>query len=116
MNIRLKGSINNNILISKGLNKIKDEYINQNGLNAGDYLFFLNRDKREVLNQSNFSSKVSNVFKKIYNRAITIRHLRMSWASNLHNQNPSVKQINELAYKMAHSPEENLKYKKIINK
>ena len=102
--------------IPKDLNKILDEYINQNGLNAGDYLFFLNRDKREVLNQSNFSSKVSNVFKKIYNRAITIRHLRMSWASNLHNQNPSVKQINELAYKMAHSPEENLKYKKIINK
>ena len=38
----------------------------------------------------------------------------MSWASNLHNQNPSVKQINELAYMMAHSPEENLKYKKIM--
>lgn len=105
-----------NFDIPKDLNKILDEYISRNGLKVGDYLFFLNRDKREVLNQSNFSAKVSNVFKKIYSRAITIRHLRMSWASNLHNKNPSVKQINELAYMMAHSPEENLKYKKIINK
>ena len=90
-----------------------NEYISENQLNIDDYLFPLGRDKREVISQPNFSSKVSNVFKKIYNRAITIRHLRMSWASYLHKQNPSVKQINELANIMAHSPQENLKYKKL---
>ena len=99
--------------IPKDLDKIFNEYISENQLKINDYLFPLGRDKREIIRQSNFSSKVSNVFKKIYNRAITIRHLRMSWASNLHKQNPSVRQINELATTMAHSPEENLKYKKL---
>jgi len=99
--------------IPKDLNMIMNEYISEYQLNINDYLFPLGRDKREVIRQPNFSSKVSNVFKKIYNRAITIRHLRMSWASNLHKKNPSLKQINELANTMAHSPEENLKYKKL---
>jgi len=99
--------------IPKDLNQILNDYISSNQLQVGNSLFFLGRDKREVISQPNFSSKVSNVFKRIYNRAITIRHLRMSWASDLHKRNPSVKQINELAIAMAHSPEENLKYKKL---
>ena len=85
-----------------------------NDLKNDDYLFHLERDRREVIAESKFSNKISNLFKKIYNIPISIRFLRMSHISYLLNKNPSIKQMEILADYMAHSPDEQGKYKKIL--
>ena len=96
------------------LNNIIDEYTYSKGLINGDYLFSLARDKREAIVESNFSAKISNVFNKIYNIPISIRFIRISWVSDLLSQNPSIKQMEILADYMAHSPQEQQLYKKIL--
>lgn len=98
----------------KDLNNIIDEYIFSNGLKNNDYLFSLERDKREIISQPNFSKLISDVFKKIYDIPISIRFIRISWVSDLLNKNPTIKQMEKLADYMAHSPEEQGKYKKIL--
>jgi len=98
----------------KELNKIIDEYIINNGLKTGDYLFSLERDKREEISQPNFSRMISNVFFKVYNIRISLRFLRMSHISYLLNKNPTIKQKEILADYMAHSKEEQGKYNKIL--
>jgi len=96
------------------LNNIIDEYIYLKGLKNNDYLFSLDRDKREVISQPNFSKLISDVFKKIYNIPISLRFLRMSHITFLLNKNPTIKQMEILSNQMAHSPEEQGKYKKIL--
>ena len=98
----------------KDLNIIIDHHINEKRLRKGDYLFSLLRDKREVIKQSVFSKKISDVFYKVYGVPISVRYLRMSWATHFYMSNPSAKQIKEFTYKMAHSPDESIKYKKLI--
>lgn len=98
----------------KTLNIIIGEYINDNKLKNGDYLFSLLRDKREVIKQPVFSKKISEVFLKVYGVPISVRYLRMSWSTYFYMKNPSARQIKDFAYKMAHSPEESIKYKKLI--
>ena len=101
-------------IIDKDLNNIIDEYILLNGLKNNDNLLGLDRDKREVIAQPNFSKLISDIFKKIYNIPISIRFIRMSHTSYLLNKNPTIKQMEKLAYEMAHSPDEQQKYKKIL--
>ena len=98
------------------LNEIITQYIVINGLKPNDYLFHLQQSVKEVISESNFSTKVSTVFKKIYDVPISIRYIRMSWASALYARNPSVKEIKDITVKMAHSPDESSKYKKIFKK
>ena len=74
------------------------------------------RDKKEPIAEPNFSSKVTGVFQKVYGIPISMRFIRMSWATDLYASNPTAKQIKELASKMAHSPLESRLYNKIIKK
>ena len=97
----------------KELNEIINEYIISKGLKNGDYLFHLERNKKEVILQSNFSKLVSDVFFKIYNTPISIRFLRISWISDLMKTNPREFEKERLADYMAHSKEEQSKYNKI---
>ena len=94
------------------LNKIIEKYIFVNGLQNNDYLFSLLRNKKEVFDETNFSSKVGNVFKKVYNVPITIRILRISWSSYLHYQNLSVALLEMYTEMMTHSLHERSLYKK----
>jgi len=98
----------------KDLNSIIDHYINEKNLRNGDYLFSLLRNKREMIHESVFSKKISDVFYKIYGIPISVRYLRMSWATYFHKTNPTSKQLENLAYKMSHSMIESALYKKII--
>jgi hypothetical protein len=95
------------------LDSLIDNYIISNGLKNGDYLFSLDRSKKEIISQPNFSKLVSNIFFKVYNIPISIRYLRMSWTSDLLNKNPSVQQMEILANQMGHGLSEQQKYKKI---
>jgi hypothetical protein len=72
-------------------------YIESKKLNLGDYLFSLERDKRELISQPNFSSKISKVFAKIHGVEISNRYLRYSAATTATNQNLSKKERQELA-------------------
>lgn len=96
------------------LNNIIDEYIYLKGLKNNDYIFHLARDKREAIAEPNFSAKISNVFNKIYNIPISIRFIRMSHITYLLSKNPNIKQMEKLADYMAHSPDEQQRYKKIL--
>jgi hypothetical protein len=99
--------------IPDDLDSIISKYITINNLKVNDYLFSLQREKKEVISEGNFSKKISNVFYKVYNELISIRYLRMSWSSYIHSKNPSVIEIEKYAEKMAHSPSENILYKKV---
>ena len=85
-------------------------------LKNGDFLFSLLRDKKEAIAEPNFSAKVKEVFKKVYGIPISMRFIRMSWATDLYSSNPTAKQIKELASKMSHSVSESRLYNKIIKK
>lgn len=103
-------------IIDSDLDKIINRYINAKKLKNGDYLFSLERDKNEILSQPNFTNKIINVFKKIYNVPISVRFIRMSWASSLYNTNMSMKDIKDIAFKMSHSLNESRLYNKIFKK
>jgi len=100
--------------IPDDLNQVINKYISMKGLKPNEFLFGLDRDRREHINQGNFSKKISEVFKKVYGIPISLRFLRQSHISNLLKTNPTVKAMKELATAMAHSPEEQKLYNKII--
>ena len=95
------------------LNDIIDKYISEKNVKPGEYLFHLQRDHRETINGSLFSTKVSKVFKKLYGKPISVRFLRMSHVSHFLKQNRSLKDMKDFAYKMGHSTDEQQRYKKL---
>lgn len=101
-------------ILDTDLNNIIDEYILNNGLLNGDYLFNLKCNKNRVISQPNFSHLISDVFFKVYNIPICVRFIRMSHITYHLSKNPTIKQMEILAYQMAHSPQEQQLYKKII--
>jgi hypothetical protein len=100
--------------IPADLDEIINRYIHIRQLKHNDYLFSLLRNKQEYPGESNFSAKVSSIFKKVYGIPISIRFIRMSWVSHLMQTNPSTKLMKEMAYYMAHSTQEQSKYNKIL--
>lgn len=100
----------------KFLSDLIDEYLKERNIkaNAGQYLFPLQRDYREPIHSSIFSTNVSNVFKKAYGKPISVRYLRMSHVSHFLKGNPSVAAMKEHAKAMAHSVSEQMLYKKIV--
>lgn len=101
-------------ILDTDLNNIIDEYILNNDLSDGDYLFSLKCNKNKVISQPNFSHLISDVFFKVYNIPISLRFLRMSHITYHLSKNPTIKQMEILAYQMAHSTDEQQKYKKIL--
>jgi len=102
--------------IPNDLEDIINKYLNIKELKAGDIFIPLDRNKKEMINESNFSSKITNLFNNIYGIPIPVRFIRMSWASWLYAQNPSVKFIKEITNMMSHSVDESRKYNKLFNK
>ena len=95
------------------LTNILNDYILKSKLLNNDFLFSLKSNKNKVISQSNYSHLISNVFKKVYNIPISIRYLRMSHITYHLLKNPSIKEMELLAYKMGHSQTEQGLYKKI---
>ncbi len=81
------------------LNKIITQYIVLDKLKPNDDLFHLQRSVKEIISEPDFSSKVSNVFKKVYDIPISVRYIRMSWASALFAKNPTVREIKDITTK-----------------
>jgi len=100
--------------ISINLKNIINKYINIKDLKDGDLLF--KTDDNKIISEGNFSVKISNILKKVYDVPICIRYLRISWVSNLYKTNPTGQEIKNLAYSMSHSTEEARRYNKIFKK
>jgi hypothetical protein len=98
------------INVPDDLKQILEMYIVTKHLNIGDYLFHLLRDKRELIAQPNFSTKISNVFRKIYGVEISNRFLRYSKATD--TATLSKKEHKQLATDMGHSISQSLSYRK----
>jgi len=98
------------INVPDDLKQILEMYIVTKHLNIGDYLFHLLRDKRELISQPNFSTKISNVFRKIYGVEISNRFLRYSKATD--TATLSKKEHKQLATDMGHSISQSLSYRK----
>ena len=96
------------------LDNIINKHISIKGLKPNDYLFGLDRDKKEYISQPNFSKKISAVFNKVYNIPISLRFLRQSWSVWINTQKISVKAKKEYINMMSHSEAESQKYFKLL--
>jgi hypothetical protein len=65
------------------LDMVLKQYITAKKLRNGDFLISLLRDKKEPIAESNFSAKVKEVFNKVYGIPISMRFVRMSWATDV---------------------------------
>ena len=110
-NFKTKKNYENNIIkISKQLSQILDQYIIQNKINAGDYLFF---DKnKEHYNQSAFSKKLQKLFFKYTGKNISVDLIRASKATSLESQNISLAERKKISNSMNHYLTTNLEYSK----
>jgi hypothetical protein len=99
------------------LNNIIDEYIKINKLKQGDYLLSQKEDKRKQIDQGNFSTLIKETFYKVYNINTSLRFIRISHIINFIDRpnKPTNNDKKKFAEDMAHSPQEQSKYYKIMN-
>lgn len=100
--------------VPEELDALINNYIKIKNLKGGENLFSLERSKKEIYDESNFSKKVSLVFNKVYGIPLSIRFLRMSWSIHINEQKISVNKREELINMMAHSTSESQKYYKLV--
>lgn len=89
-------------------NNIKELILKHINLNKKEYNDFLFNYKA-----NNFGKKITNIFNKIYNENISVRWLRMSYASYIRKNNLTNNELKIISEKMAHSLETNSRYNKI---
>lgn len=103
--------------VPNGLNEIIMAYIAEKKLKEMDYLFYSHKNPRDKISQSNFSSKISNTFKKVYGIPISIRYIRKSHSTYLYNiaheKKWSTNNIKKYQEMMAHSSGESSLYRVI---
>ena len=98
------------------LNNLINKYINYYKLKSGDYLIGQTTDKKKVIAESNFSNKITEVFRKVYGIHTSLDFIRKSHIINFYDQpkklsNNEKKKFAEL---MSHSKDEQEKYYKIV--
>ena len=90
------------------------EYLIIKKINIGDYILGLDRNKKEMISQGNFSNKIKTVFNKLYDADITNRWIRTAYATE--KDGPILeaqKQFEENAAKLSHSVNVHRQYIKI---
>ncbi len=94
------------ILIPKILQEIIEEYLLYKNKKDGDKLLDMTSN---VLGK-----KIGNIFKKIYNENITLRWLRISYATQMRKKQLTNNELKIISEKMGHSLLTNSRYNKII--
>jgi len=93
---------------------ILNEYIKYNDLKNGDYIFKSSKTDKHIT-EGTFGDRLSNLFSKIYKSDITLRFIRISFATYKNSLNLSNNEINDIAESMGHSTETHRQYiKKFI--
>jgi hypothetical protein len=103
------------VMDSELINLFK-KYIAYYKLKVGDYLVGQTTDKNKVMAEPNFSSKLTQIFQKVYDVHTSLDFIRKSHIIAFYDQakklsNNEKKQFAEL---MSHSAEEQAKYYKIV--
>jgi hypothetical protein len=98
------------------LKNLISKYINYYKLKVGDYLIGQTTDKKKEIAESNFSNKITQVFKKVYGIHTSLDYIRKSHIIAFYDQpkklsNNDKKRFAEL---MSHSKDEQEKYYKIV--
>ena len=92
------------ISIPDEIKALVKQYLTVNDINIGDYVFGLKRNKKEYISQGNFSTKIKNVFNKLYDANITNRWIRTAYATEKGGKVIDVvKEFKEDAAKLSHS-------------
>jgi hypothetical protein len=94
------------VVIPSSLEAIINNYVKINKLKSGDLLIPLSR--------TNFLRYVKRVYKDIYKSDISVRWLRISYATYIDKLPISNNEKNTLCISMGHSIEESGRYKKLI--
>ena len=93
---------------------ILNEYIKYNDLKNGDYIFKSPKTDKSIT-QNTFSEKLSSLFSKVYKNNVSLRFIRMSFATYKNSLNLSNNEIKDIAESMGHSKEVHSQYiKKFI--
>ena len=93
---------------------ILNEYIKYNDLKNGDYIFKSSKSDKNI-KQGTFSEKINYIFSKVYKNNVSLRFIRMSFATYKNSLNLSNNEINDIAESMGHSKEVHSQYiKKFI--
>jgi hypothetical protein len=98
------------------LNNLINKYINYYKLKSGDYLIGQTTDKKKVIAESNFSNKITEVFRKVYGIHTSLDFIRKSHIINFYDQPRKLSNNEKKAFAelMAHSAEKASKYYKIV--
>ena len=98
------------------LNQLIKKYIKEKELKEDDLLLSQEGNKKKEINEGNFSRKVREVLRRVYNRDITIRFIRISHIVKFNKENRGCRMIErrKLSEMMGHSIEEQLRYNKIF--
>ena len=94
------------VVIPDTLQAIINNYVKINKLKSGDLLIPLSR--------TNFIRYIARVFKEVYKSDMSVRWLRISYATYINNLDISNNEKNKLAIAMGHNLEQSGKYKKIL--
>jgi len=81
---------------------ILNEYIKYNDLKNGDYLFKSPKTDKNIT-EGTFGDRLSNLFSKIYKSNISLRFIRISFATYKNSLNLSNNEIKDIADAMSHS-------------
>lgn len=94
---------------------IANSYINQMNIKENELLFFSNNDHKDLISQSNFSTRISTVFKKVHDIPVSVQFIRKSHSTYLfdisHKERWSANKIKDYTDKMAHSESESRLYR-----
>jgi len=88
-------------LPDKFLNILND-YLDYNDLNFNDYLF-KTANKKEPIKEGLFGERLTNIYSKVYKSNITLRFIRISYATYYDSLRLSNKDIKKMADEMGHS-------------
>jgi len=92
--------------------KILYEYLAKKEKKEGDFLFLNYLKKPYSFNV--FGINLTRLFTKLYNHNITLRYIRISYATYKNSFNISNNEIKKMAYEMGHSVKINSRYRKIM--
>ncbi len=91
------------------------KYLEINNKNIGDKLF-TKYNKTEELSNAALGKRIKNLFTKLYNEEITLRYIRISYATYINSLNLSNNELKRESTLMCHSVKTNSRYnKKKIN-
>jgi hypothetical protein len=91
-------------------------YIDSNEIKYNEYLFKSSKNTNKPITEGTLGDRITTLFSKIYKSDITLRYIRMSYATYKNSLNLSNNEIKKIADAMGHSMETHSQYiKKYIS-